>query len=61
MSQKLALLGGTPVRSKPFTSWPIFGKAEEARLLRTLRSGKWGRLNGSEVAEFENRFAAMHG
>jgi dTDP-4-amino-4,6-dideoxygalactose transaminase len=30
-------------------------------LLRTLRSGKWGRLNGSEVAEFEQRFAAMHG
>jgi dTDP-4-amino-4,6-dideoxygalactose transaminase len=26
-----------------------------------LRSGKWGRLNGSEVAEFESRFAAMHG
>jgi dTDP-4-amino-4,6-dideoxygalactose transaminase len=26
-----------------------------------LHSGKWGRLNGTEVAEFENRFAAMHG
>jgi dTDP-4-amino-4,6-dideoxygalactose transaminase len=61
MSQKLALLGGTPVRRKPFTSWPIFGKAEEKRLLRTLHSGKWGRLDGSEVAEFEDRFAAQHG
>lgn len=61
MSQKLALFGGTPVRTRPFTSWPIFGKPEEKRLLRTLRSGKWGRLNGPEVAEFENRFAAMHG
>ena len=60
MSQKLALLGGTPIRTRPFTSWPIFGKAEEQRLLRTLRSGKWGRLQGPEVAEFENRFAAMH-
>jgi dTDP-4-amino-4,6-dideoxygalactose transaminase len=60
-SCKLALLGGKPVRTRPFTSWPIFGKAEEKRLLRTLRSGKWGRLNGPEVAEFENRFAAMHG
>jgi hypothetical protein len=28
--------------------------------LRTLHSGKWGRLHGPEVAEFENRFAAMH-
>src|SRR6185436_8599168 len=61
MSQKLALLGGTPVRTRPFTSWPIFGKTEEKRLIRTLRSGKWGKLNGPEVAEFERRFAAMHG
>lgn len=29
--------------------------------MRTLRSGKWGKLNGEEVAEFERRFAAMHG
>ena len=26
-----------------------------------MRSGKWGRLHGPEVAEFENRFAALHG
>jgi dTDP-4-amino-4,6-dideoxygalactose transaminase len=61
MPRKLALFGGTPVRTKPFTPWPIFGKAEEQRLLRALRSGKWGRLQGPEVAQFENRFAAMHG
>ena len=61
MSQKLALLGGSPVRTRPFTAWPIFGPSEEKRLLRTLRSGKWGKLNGPEVAEFENRFAALHG
>lgn len=61
MSQKLAVFGGKPVRRKLFTRWPIFGKPEEARLLRTLRSGKWGRLQGAEVAEFERRFAAMHG
>jgi dTDP-4-amino-4,6-dideoxygalactose transaminase len=54
-------LGGTPVRTRSFTSWPIYGKAEEKRLLRTLRSGKWGRLHGPEVAEFESRFAKMHG
>lgn len=61
MSQKLALLGGKPVRTRPFTSWPIFGRTEEKRLLRVLHSRKWGRLNGSEVAEFEQRFAAAHG
>lgn len=57
----LALLGGAPVRTRPFTAWPIFGKPEEERLIATLRSGKWGRLDGSEVAAFEHRFAAMHG
>src|ERR1017187_1280754 len=61
MSQPLAILGGPAVRTRPFTAWPIFGEAEETRLLRALRSGKWGKLNGPEVAEFEQRFAAMHG
>jgi dTDP-4-amino-4,6-dideoxygalactose transaminase len=57
----LAILGGTPVRSRPFPSWPVFGDAEEKRLLRVLRSGNWGRLHGTEVEQFESRFAAMHG
>jgi dTDP-4-amino-4,6-dideoxygalactose transaminase len=57
----LALFGGSPVRTQPFPRWPIFGDAEEARLLQSLRSGNWGRLHGEEVAEFERRFAAMHG
>jgi dTDP-4-amino-4,6-dideoxygalactose transaminase len=57
----LALFGGRPVRTKPFPSWPIFGEEEEARLLRTLRSGHWGRLHGQEVSEFEQRFASIHG
>ena len=61
MSQHLALLGGRPVRERPFTSWPIFGEREEARVLAALRSGHWGRLDGNEVTEFEERFAAMHG
>ena len=50
-----------PTRTRRFTSWPIFGKDEERRLLRVLRSGKWGRLHGPEVAKFERGFAAMHG
>jgi dTDP-4-amino-4,6-dideoxygalactose transaminase len=57
----LALFGGKPLRTRPFTAWPLFGKPEEERLLRTLRSGQWGKLEGPEVAEFEKRFAAMHG
>ena len=57
----LALFGGTPVRTRPFAAWLVFGRAEEERLLATLRSGNWGRLDGPEVATFEERFAVMHG
>ena len=57
----LALFGGKPVRTRPFPAWPVFGKHEEDRLLRTLRSGLWGKLDGPEVAEFEKRFAEVHG
>jgi dTDP-4-amino-4,6-dideoxygalactose transaminase len=60
-TSQLALLGGRPVRTCPFPAWPVFGKAEEIRLLRTLRGGQWGRLQGDEVRRFEERFAAMHG
>jgi dTDP-4-amino-4,6-dideoxygalactose transaminase len=57
MSSQLAILGGAPVRTAPFPTWPIYGDAEEAALLRTLRSGKWGKLDGGEVPAFERRFA----
>jgi dTDP-4-amino-4,6-dideoxygalactose transaminase len=57
----LAILGGNKSRAKPFCGWPIFGESEEERLAGALRSGKWGKLRGDEVAEFERRFAAMHG
>jgi len=60
MAEILALLGGSPVRTKPFPGWPIFDEEEERALLRALRSGKWGRLAGSEVATFERRFADYH-
>jgi dTDP-4-amino-4,6-dideoxygalactose transaminase len=61
MSQQLSLLGGTPVRTRGFTAWPIFDSREETRLTRAVHSGKWGKLQGTEVTEFEARFAAMHG
>jgi dTDP-4-amino-4,6-dideoxygalactose transaminase len=55
----LALFGGTPVRQKPFSSWPMFESAEEESLTRILRSRLWGGYN-KEVEEFELAFAAMH-
>ena len=65
MTKKLAIHGGAPLRTEPFPSWPVFGQEEEDALIRALRSGKWGRLDGDEVETFERRFAeyqqAKHG
>lgn len=61
MADKLALLGGSPVRTRAFPRWPVFDQTDETRVLNALRSGHWGRLDGKQVAEFEQRFAAMHG
>jgi dTDP-4-amino-4,6-dideoxygalactose transaminase len=58
---KLAISGGTPVRTAAFPAWPISGPEEERRVLEVLRSGKWGRFQGDQVAEFERRFAAFQG
>lgn len=57
---KLAINGGEPVRTKPFTGWPIWDNTEKEGLLRVLESGKWGCLAGGEVKTFENEFAAYH-
>jgi len=58
---KLAVLGGEPVRTKPFVKWPIHGIEEETAVLRVIRSGNWGRYVGEETLAFEARFAEMHG
>lgn len=56
---KLALQGGTAVRTKAWPKWPIWGDAERERLNRVLESGVWGGFN-EQVAEFEETFAKRH-
>ena len=58
---KLAIDGGTPVRTKPFPPWPIFGPEEADALTDVLRGGAWGRLQGDRTAGFERRFAQFQG
>ncbi|SDT12968.1 DegT/DnrJ/EryC1/StrS family aminotransferase [Actinopolymorpha singaporensis] len=57
MASTLALRGGTPVRTRPFPSWPVAGQEVGAELLDVLDSGKWGSTHGERVAAFERDFA----
>jgi dTDP-4-amino-4,6-dideoxygalactose transaminase len=54
----LALLGGQPVRSKPFPAWPILRPEHLSALQAAWESGVWG-IRSPHVAEFEKRFAAF--
>lgn len=53
---KLAILGGKPVREKPFPSWPIWREKEVSAVADVVRSGKWG-TRGPRAEEFESKFA----
>lgn len=57
MSERLAIDGGTPVRSKPWPAWPVYDEREEAALLEVLRSGQWWAVGGKKVPQFEAAFA----
>src|SRR5207247_2961236 len=54
-----ALLGGTPVRTKPFPRWPVWTDADDLAILPVLRSGVWSRAN--IVAEADKRVARLMG
>jgi perosamine synthetase len=58
---KCAILGGTPVRAKRFSPWPIWDKEAEKPVLEVLRSGKWFRGSGTMVSQFEEKYAALLG
>jgi len=59
-ASKLAILGGQPVRTKPWPSWPIWDKNHDEELvLSVLRSGVWSRAK--VVAEFEKKYAELMG
>lgn len=61
-SNKLALLGGSPVRTKSFEqSWPIFDDNEEKALLKALHSRNWCCLRGNVVYDLQKEFAEAMG
>ncbi len=58
---KPAILGGVPVRSGPFPSWPVIGEIDEKNFLDSLRKREWCRLYGNITTTFEERWAGLLG
>jgi dTDP-4-amino-4,6-dideoxygalactose transaminase len=59
----LAILGGTPVRTRPFSPWPQYTGRDSERLQQVLESRNWGGFPfpNRYASEFASRFAAHHG
>jgi perosamine synthetase len=58
---KPAILGGTPIRSEPFPSWPVIDKVDEEGFLNSLRKKEWCRLYGKTTTNFEEKWAGLLG
>jgi len=59
-TDKPALLGGKPVKTKLFPPWPQYDDKERRALLQVLKSRVWWRTPGTRTLEFERKFAAYH-
>src|SRR5579884_2378858 len=60
---ELAILNGTPVRTRAFAPWPQYLPSDAARLQEVLESRHWGGypVPSRYAGEFADRFARMHG
>ncbi len=61
MSGKLAIHGGTPVRTDPFPARPKFSLRDAQQLLEVLNQGTAFFPIGTKVYEFQARFAELYG
>src|ERR1700752_1932471 len=59
---KLAIAGGSPLRTKPFPAWPMSTRDEAAALDDVLTSTKWGGqpFPGKHSVAFAKKFAEVH-
>jgi dTDP-4-amino-4,6-dideoxygalactose transaminase len=60
---KLAILGGTPTRARPYPAWPVHDERDVAAVTAVIESGQWGGYPypGPRTTEFTRRFAEMQG
>ena len=57
---KLAVLGGDPIRTRDFPKWPQYDQHERQALLDVLESERWWRTPGTHTKAFEEAFADYH-
>lgn len=57
---KLAINGGTPVRTKPFCGWTVYSQTDEKGLEQTYFSDNWA-PDGENNRAFQKNFAAFAG
>lgn len=64
---RLAINGGSPVRTRPWPKWPVFGEEERQHLLDVLETHEWGGFPEPQprARKFADAFArwtdAQHG
>ena len=63
MSERLAILGGSPVRPGGYPAWPEVDESDVEAVSAVVRSGQWGGhpVPGPLAEEFCRRFAALQG
>ena len=61
VGEKLAIDGGTPVRTRPFGPTWIFGEEEDRYLLDTMAKARQGWRSAGYIQAFEEKWAEMHG
>ena len=57
-AEKPAALGGKPVRTKGYGSWPMVDADDEKAVLEVVRAGRWYR--NRSVQQFEKTYAELN-
>lgn len=60
MTEKLAVQGGEPLRTRSWPTWPIWDEGEIEAVTEVVRSGKWFAGSGSKGKEFAELFGRLH-
>lgn len=60
VSEKLAVHGGQPLRTRSWPTWPVWDDEDLQAVADVVRSGKWFAGNGTQVREFGELFGGLH-